>query len=398
MSSLKQSLNPKAIFLILGILLIALNLRLPFTGIAPVLPWIQKEFNLSTTAIGFLTSLPLIAFAIFSPLSASIAKKFGIERTLFAALMTIAFGILIRSGQSAWMTFSGTLLIGIGIALGNVLLPGLIKRNFHSRAASLTGAYSITMGAGGAIASASVIPLTAAWGWHIALSIFVLAPVLALLVWIPQLKNHETINVSKNNPHSSSAVWKSPLAWQVTLFMGLNAMPFYIAVGWLPTILMNKGLSAAEAGSMHGSLQLATAIPGLILAATLRRMNDQRLAAVVVSLLSAIAFAGFAFAPKFALLWSLILGFGCGASMMLGLTFIVLRTNTTEDAAVLSGMSQCIGYLMAASGPLIFGKLFDLFSDWTVPLLMTSIIAVLGAFSGIMAGRNKHIAHKSNFN
>ncbi|MCY1449728.1 2-nitroimidazole transporter [compost metagenome] len=161
---------------------------------------------------------------------------------------------------------------------------------------------------------------------------------------------------------------------------------------------MNKGLSAAEAGSMHGSLQLATAIPGLILAATLRRMNDQRLAAVVVSLLSAIAFAGFAFAPKFALLWSLILGFGCGASMMLGLTFIVLRTNTTEDAAVLSGMSQCIGYLMAASGPLLFGKLFDFFSDWTVPLLMTSIIAVLGAFSGILAGRNKHIEHKGSLN
>ncbi|MEQ1299454.1 hypothetical protein ABLT94_16550 [Acinetobacter soli] len=147
---------------------------------------------------------------------------------------------------------------------------------------------------------------------------------------------------------------------------------------------------------MNGSLQLATAIPGLILAATLRRMNDQRLAAVVVSLLSAIAFAGFAFAPKCALLWSLILGFGCGASMMLGLTFIVLRTNTTEDAAVLSGMSQCIGYLMAASGPLLFGKLFDLLNDWTVALVMTSIIAILGAFSGIMAGRNMYIQHKTN--
>ena len=381
----------QAILLCIGILLIALNLRLPFTGIAPVLSWIKSEFDLSTTAIGFLTSLPLIAFAVFSPISASIANKFGIERTLFSALIIIALGILIRSGQYSWMLYAGTLLIGIGISFGNVLLPSLIKRSFSKSAASLTGAYSITMGLGGAIASTIVIPLTQLWGWHIALSIFVIAPLIAGIFWIPQLKNHESLKVSTHEPHSSSGIWKSPLAWQVTLFMGFNAMPFYIAVGWLPTILMSKGLSATEAGSLHGVLQLATAIPGLILAASLRRMKDQRLAAVLVSLFSAISFIGLAYAPKFALIWSMLLGFGCGASMMLGLTFVVLRTKSTKDAAVLSGMAQCIGYLLAAVGPLLLGKLFDVFGDWSIPLLVTSFIAVIGAYTGMLAGRNKYI-------
>lgn len=380
-----------AIVLVAGILFIAVNLRVTFTAIAPVLPLIQNDFGLSSSSVGLLTSLPLLAFAAFSPLSASFARRFGLERTLFVVMIIIALGILLRSAGSVWALYVGTVLIGTGIAFGNVLLPDLIKREFPANMASMTGAYSITMGAAGAIGSIAIIPLAQSWGWPIALGLLVAAPLFALIFWIPQLKKHDPVMMASRKKSASVNVWKSPLAWQVTLFMGLNAMPFYVAVGWLPTILIDNGISAAQAGSVHGTLQLATAIPGLILAATLRRLKDQKLAAVTVSLLVALSLIGFIYLPDLAMLWAACLGFGSGASMMLGLTFVGLRTTNADDASALSGMAQCVGYLMAAAGPLLLGQLHDWTGGWTVPLLITAAISVAGACSGMMAGRNAYL-------
>ena len=380
-----------AIALVVGILFIAVNLRVPFTAIAPVLPLIQNDFGLSSSSVGLLTSLPLLAFAAFSPLSASFARKFGLERTLFLALIVISLGILLRSAGSVWELYAGTVLIGTGIAFGNVLLPGLIKRDFSANIASMTGAYSITMGAAGAVGSIIIIPLAQSWGWPIALGLLIAAPLFALIFWIPQLKKHDSVMMASRKKSASVNVWKSPLAWQVTLFMGLNAMPFYVAVGWLPTILIDNRVSAAQAGSVHGTLQFATAIPGLLLAATLRRLKDQKLAAVTVSLLVALSLIGFIYLPDLAMLWATFLGFGSGASMMLGLTFVGLRTTNSDDAAALSGMAQCVGYLMAAAGPLLLGQLHDWTGGWTVPLLITAAISVAGACSGMMAGRNAYL-------
>lgn len=381
--------------LLAGILLLAMNLRAPFTGLAPVLPWIQSDFLLSTAAVGALTSLPLLAFAVFSPFSASIAHRFGIEKTLFAALVIIAIGIGVRSSGYSWLLYAGTALIGVGISLGNVLLPSLIKRDFPRNMPSMTGAYSIAMGLGGAVGSALVIPLTQVWGWKYALTAFALIPLVTILAWLPQLTKEQAEDSSFAQEKSSINVWRSALAWQVTLFMGFNAMIFYIAIGWLPTILIDQGTTAATAGSMHGVLQLATAIPGLILAAVLRRMVDQRPAAVVVSLLSAISFFGLLYLPSLAIIWSALLGFGSGASMMLGLTFIGLRTSTTKEAAALSGMAQGVGYLLAAAAPMVLGALHDWLGSWHVPLMLASAVAVLGAWMGMLAGRNRNIGATS---
>lgn len=379
------------IALVAGILFIAVNLRVPFTAIAPVLPLIQSDFSLSSSSVGLLTSLPLIAFAAFSPLSAAFARKFGLERTIFMAMIIISLGILMRSAGSVWALYVGTVLIGTGIAFGNVLLPGLIKREFPENMASMTGAYSITIGAAGAIGSIAIIPLAQSWGWPIALGLLIAATLLALIFWIPQLKKHDPVMMASRKKSASVNVWKSPLAWQVTLFMGMNAVPFYVAVGWLPTILIDNGVSAAQAGSVHGTLQLATAIPGLILAATLRRLKDQKLAAVTMSLLVTLSLIGFIYLPDLAMIWAACLGFGSGASMMLGLTFVGLRTTNADDASALSGMAQCVGYLMAAAGPLLLGQLHDWTGGWTIPLLITAAISIAGACSGLLAGRNAYL-------
>ncbi|AXB19605.1 MFS transporter [Salmonella enterica subsp. enterica serovar Napoli] len=379
--------------LIAGILMIATTLRVTFTGAAPLLETIRTDYGLSTAQTGLLTTLPLLAFALISPLAASIARRFGMERSLFAAMLLICAGIALRSLPSAALLFAGTAIIGCGIALGNVLLPGLIKRDFSQHVARLTGAYSLTMGAAAALGSALVVPLALhGFGWRGALLMLMLFPLLAFLIWLPQWRTTRTANLSSSRALHERGIWRSPLAWQVTLFLGLNSLIYYVIIGWLPTILISHGYSEAQAGSLHGLLQLATAAPGLAIPLILHRFNDQRWIAVLVSLLCAVGAAGLWFVPGQAVIWTLLFGFGSGATMILGLTFIGLRASSAHQAAALSGMAQSVGYLLAACGPPVMGKLHDASGSWYLPLSGVTVLAIIMAIFGLYAGRDREIA------
>lgn len=379
--------------LIAGILMIATTLRVTFTGAAPLLETIRTDYGLSTAQTGLLTTLPLLAFALVSPLAAGIARRFGMERSLFAAMLLICAGIALRSLPSAALLFAGTAIIGCGIALGNVLLPGLIKRDFSQHVARLTGAYSLTMGAAAALGSALVVPLALhGFGWRGALLMLMLFPLLAFLIWLPQWRTTRSANLSSSRALHERGIWRSPLAWQVTLFLGLNSLIYYVIIGWLPTILISHGYSEAQAGSLHGLLQLATAAPGLAIPLILHRFNVQRWIAALVSLLCAVGAAGLWFVPGQAIIWTLLFGFGSGATMILGLTFIGLRASSAHQAAALSGMAQSVGYLLAACGPPVMGKLHDASGSWYLPLSGVTVLAIIMAIFGLYAGRDREIA------
>lgn len=392
MSSVLPSTGRRHLLLIAGILLIASTLRVTFTGAAPLLDAIRADYGLSTAQTGMLTTLPLLAFGLVSPLAAGVGRRLGIERSLLVALVLICLGIGLRSLPSTALLFGGTAIIGCGIALGNVLLPGLIKRDFSQHVARMTGAYSITMGGAAALGSAMVVPLAlAGFGWHGALLMLMVFPLLALLVWLPQTRKTATAPLTGSGAMHNRGIWRSALAWQVTLFLGINSLVYYVIIGWLPAILQSLGYSEAQAGSLHGLLQLATAAPGLAIPLILHRLKDQRAIAVIVALMCAISACGLWFWPGQAVVWTLIFGFGSGATMILGLTFIGLRANSAHQAAALSGMAQTIGYLLAACGPPLMGKIHDANGDWQIPLIAVALISVVMALFGAPAGRNREI-------
>ncbi|QFH64787.1 CynX/NimT family MFS transporter [Leclercia adecarboxylata] len=378
--------------LIAGILLIATSLRVTFTGAAPLLDAIRTDYALTTAQTGLLTTLPLLAFALISPLAAGLARRIGMERSLMIALLLIIAGIALRSLPSAALLFGGTAVIGCGIALGNVLLPGLIKRDFPGQVAKLTGAYSLTMGAAAALGSALVVPVALSGaGWHGALLMLMVFPLLALLLWLPQWRLRLAGSLSGSRALQSRGIWRSTLAWQVTLFLGINSLIYYVIIGWLPAILQSHGYSETEAGSLHGLLQLATAAPGIVVPLILLRLKDQRGVAGLSALMCAVSSAGLWFMPDLAVMWTLIFGFGSGATMILGLTFIGLRASSAHQAAALSGMAQSVGYLLAACGPPLMGKIHDANGDWRIPLLACGLVSVVMAICGILAGRDREI-------
>jgi len=380
------------VFLVLGVILIAVNLRGPITGIGSVLDQVIESFQLSASQAGMLTTLPLLAFAIASPLATALARQQGLERSLFLALVLIGLGLASRVIDSVAVLYLVTATIGVGIAIGNVLLPSLIKRDFPHRVAVMTSSYVLAMGIFAGSYSALLIPLAnyRDIGWQLALSSYGLITLISILVWLPQLKDHRQSSEQQQR-QSKGKIWHHALAWHITLLLGLNSFFSYVMLAWLPSILVENGLSPQEAGVLHGMFQLASASPGIVLIPLLSKLKDQRLLTLALSLLGCICAMGLLFLPNYSFLWSTTLGFCSGSIFILGLSFISLRTHHSGQAASLSGMAQCLGYLLAATGPMIAGSLHSYFENWAPVLWLSAFASLLCAVFGYLSGRDIQI-------
>lgn len=391
----RKRLLSKQNVLLLGILLTAACLRAPFTGLPPILDRITTDLTLSTSLAGVILSLPLLAFTLLSSASVTLGRRLGMERAIFCGLVVIAIGIVVRSLGFSWTIFAGSAIIGIGIAVGNVLLPAFIKRYFPRHVAQLTSAYALAMGIAGTLSSALVVPISNLWGWPIALLSFLVLPLIAIIVWLPQLKRTKSAKLNKTSnitkQQSNTQIAHSLLTWQVVAFFGINCMMSYIAFGWLPTILIDTGVSAKEAGFLHAVLQFSMALPGLIVGFIVSRMKDQRIAAATSSAFMAIAFLGLALLPSYPLIWTILLGTGAGSGFILGMAFIGLRTKNANQAASLSGMVLTIGYLLATIGPLLMGVFNDIIGSWSLALIICFILSTLEIFIGLSVGKNRVI-------
>ncbi|MFA6662341.1 MAG: MFS transporter, partial [Bacilli bacterium] len=338
--------------LILGIILIAFNLRPAITAVGPLVSLIRADMGLSNSAVGLITTLPLVAFAVFSPVAPQIARRVGNEQTLFLGLLFLVGGILIRSLDVPILLFVGTILVGLGIAICNVLLPALIKERFPQKVGLMTSVYSTAMVIFAALASGISIPLAQglSLGWQGTLRFWVILAALAIVVWLPQLHQSKQLLKQQDVKSLRHGLLFSPLAWQVTFFMGLQSFCFYVTVAWLPEILCSYGLSISLAGWMLSLIQFIS-IPTTFIAPLLaERFPNQRKIIAVIGVLYLVGIGGLLVGRDIVLLTLSItlLGLGQGASVSLAFTLFVLRTENGQQAAELSGMAQSIGYLLAA--------------------------------------------------
>ena len=382
---------------LIGVLLIAVNLRASFTAVGPVLGLMRQDLGLSGAAAGLLTSLPLLAFAAFSPVAPALARKLGLDRALWLALLLIALGIVTRSAPWEPGVWAGTALLGIGIAFINVLLPSLVKRDFPHRVAQVTGVYSAVQSSVAALAAGVVVPIADAspWSWRLALGVWAGMAVIAMAVMLPRVRARKPLPLAADTAAGREprrSPWTAALAWQVTIFMGLQSVPFFVFVAWLPSILHDRGISAGTAGWYLFLFQIVSVLGNLGTATLAHRFNDQRLIGLAGGVLCFLTYTGLLLVPQLALLWTVTGGLGCGSTIVLALSLFSLRTRNHSQAAALSGMAQSVGYLLAAAGPVAFGWLHDLTGGWSIPLGLTAAVMVVMSVFAMLASRNRFLA------
>ena len=375
-----------------SLVLIAFNLRPVFSSASALLPEIRDVLGLSPTGASLLTTLPVVCLGLFSPLAPRLAQRYGTERTLLGVVLILALGTALRGLSSIPLLFLGTALAGGCIAVGNVLLPGLVKRDFPDRAALMTGCYTMALCAGAASAAGLTLPVEHALGGSLdgALAIWALPALLVALLWLPQvLASRRQV---KRTGFRVEGLWRDRLAWHVTLFMGLQSALAYCVFGWLVPILRERGLDGVTAGAIVSVSVMVQAASCLVAPHLAVRGKDQRLINVTLCGFAVVALLGLLFAPLSTVwFWAVLQGIGQGGLIAVAMTVIVLRTRDSHMAAHLSGMAQCVGYLLAAIGPLIVG----LIRGWTGSFGWSAVLIVLlgigAAINGWFAGRALYV-------
>ncbi|CAN5667276.1 CynX/NimT family MFS transporter [soil metagenome] len=382
--------------LLAGIGLVGLNLRGSIVGVGPLLKDIQTATGLPATALGLLVTLPLLGFGLVSPIAPALARRFGIERLLLWSLAVLCLGTVFRSLPDAWLPFLpdhaalffGTALIGCCIAIGNVMVPALIRRDLPERMGPVTSIFVATFAGTGAVAAAIAVPLEQWVGWRGSLALWAIPAVVGVLVWVPVARGRKGISAEHAQAAKAGSVnvWKSPLAWYVTAYMGLQGLCFYVLVTWLPSVLRDAGQSPATAGFLTFAFQLACLAGTSTTPMLVARVRDQRAYAVGSSLITLVGYVLLIVEPSWPLS-ALLTGFGCGCNLGVAIVLFSARAANSNDTAALSGMAQSLGYLLAAAGPVVVGTLRDTAGNWDVALGCVALVAGCQAVMGWLAGR-----------
>lgn len=376
----------------LGIALVASTLRTPLTVVGPIITFIKDDLQISHVLAGFLTTIPLLAFAVISPFAPKLSKRFGIELTLFLSMLLLALGITMRSLGTTSLLVVGTIFIGVAISFGNVLMPSFLKLKFPMQVGMMMGIYSVAMNVSGGIGAGISHPIAvgSSLGWQAALGFSVGLAVLAAIIWSPQLKHNKPAPKSTQTTLKPTIpLWKSPIAWAVAATMGLQSMIFYTSSAWLPEIFISQGLSANKAGWMVSIMQLAQLPLTFAIPIIADKLPSQKPLAILASVLFAIGFLGIALGfTSLTVLWMIFLGCAGGTAFGLTMMLFTLRTKTAFAAADLSGFAQSTGYLLAAAGPVAFAFLHDVTGGWTVPMWTFLLATLAFFFTSYVASKN----------
>ncbi|GAA0929072.1 CynX/NimT family MFS transporter [Kribbella koreensis] len=372
-----------------SVFLVALCLRPAITAVGPLLPQIGLDEGLGEGALGVLGALPLVAFGLASPLVHRLPKWLGMERAVFVSLLVLAAGSVLRSYTGSVGLWLGTLVIGASIAVGNVLVPVLIKRDYAGHVSRAMSIYTAFITGGAALASAIAVPVAAGSNWRLALAIWGGLALVVALIRIPAHSSSAPLPAEPADDNTPLvSVWRQPMAWLVTAYMGLQSTSFYVFVTWLPTIELSHGFSEQAAGIHLFLFQGFGLVGGLAIPWLMRNPRSQRAGAVTASIPIVVALLGLLLAPKLVIAWTIIGGLGQGAALVAALSLISIRGRSHHETTQLSGMAQSIGYLLAATGPALAGYLTELTTTWTTTLIVFTTLATLQILIGATAGQD----------
>ena len=390
--SRKISWKGTTLLLVFGIIFIASTLRMPLTVVGPIVSFIRDDLGISNVLAGFLTTIPLLAFAIISPFAPVVARKLGLELTLFLSTNLLALGIILRSLGTTGLLVFGTVLIGVAISFGNVLIPGLLKLKFPYHVGLLMAFFTMSMNLTAGLGAGISYPIAnSSLGWQGALAVALILVVLTILIWIPQLKLNkpEPATTAKK---TGKPLWKSPVTWAVTGAMGLQSLLFYTTAAWIPEIYIAQGLAPDKAGWMFSIMQFSQVPMALAVPIIAGKMASQRPLVFMFTSFYLVGFVGVVMEwTTLGILWMILLGLAGGASFALAMMFFTLRTRTAFEAADLSGFAQSLGYLFAAIGPILFGYLHDLFGGWNITGWLFVVVAMTLFLCSMRASKDEYV-------
>ncbi|MEP6815729.1 MAG: MFS transporter [Marmoricola sp.] len=382
------------ILVLVGIVVLAFNLRPAAVSVGPVLDEITNGLRMSSTQAGVLTSLPVLAFAFFGALAPRLARMFGVHRLTLLALFGVVAGLFVRSKVDSVLAFLGLSLLALaGMATANVLLPSLVKLHFPDRIGLMTAVYSTALAIGLTSASVLTVPISEAYGgWRSGLAAWSLVGAVAVLPWLGLVRHDRPLS-DGDLPHTISlgTVSRTRLGWTMALFFGLQSLQAYAIFGWFAEVYRDAGFSAHTAGLLLGVITGVSIPLSFVIPAQAARMSNQAPLMWALMCCYPLGYAGLILAPAGgAWVWAVLCGIGT-CTFPLILTLIGLRSSTPAGTAALSGFTQSVGYLIAALGPFGFGVLHDLTGGWTVPLVALGILTVPQLVVGLALSRPSYI-------
>jgi CP family cyanate transporter-like MFS transporter len=378
-----------------GVVLITFNLRPPITAVSPMLDQVQRQEGFNSTIASLLVAVPLMCFVVFSPGTPHIGRRLGLERCVALSMVVLLIGFLLRLIPTVWALFLGTAVIGLAITVGNVLLPATIKRDYPARTGLLTGLYTMSLYVGAAAAAGFTLPLQEATGlgWRGTIGLWSGLSLVGFLAWLPQLRPRQEPVADSVARHSRGTLWKQPLAWAVTVSFTVPTLVFYALSAWLPTILIDSGMSPARAGSMLSIVNLAAIPFALFAPIAASRTRQQVWCITLAGVFLAIGLLGVLHsATDNTALWMIFFGVGLGSGTGLAYTIPLLRTRDSRKAAELSAMCQTVGFMFSALAPVLAGALHDLTDSWTASLIALLFLVAIQIVAGFRAGRARYVA------
>lgn len=374
---------------LVAVLLAGLNLRGAIAAVAPVLPELRADLGLAPATAGLLTTLPVLCFALLAPASAWLGRVVGARTAVLGGLVAIAAGSVLRVLDGPAVLLAGTFVVGAGMTVGNVLLPVVVKAEFPDRAGAVTGMYTAALAGGAALTTALTAPVAVLWGWRAGLAVWALLALLAAGVWLLASGSSAARSFRPGFRSSGTVrVWRSPVAWAVTVVLAMQSALYYAVTAWLPTLLIDDAGLTLRTASLAASVFQVLGIPGaLVVPVVLGRLRDQRGLALAVATGWGLVPLGLLLAPGAWPLWIALGGLAQGAGISLAFALVPLRAADADAVTRLSAMSQLVGYGVGAVGPLAVGALYAGTGGWAVPLiLLMGVAAAMGA-AGVMAGR-----------